>query len=454
MRRLVNLGLALVMSAGLSSVATAAHAACASWCTTTALTTTEVIDFEFVKGDSYYLVATAGTVKVYSSESRTLRSTRTAPTGQHFRGMKVSSNGRFVFAFTEKTVSRLDLESLVWVDATPATFSELWDGTPATNIFDFPVNGGIFDVAPSTDGSYFVAVTREEDGTATARKVMVADKSVPLELSSDFYPGDSTTFASILASGKLLQIGHYAGPMTGGDSVLWDLENPDNTDCLYIAGYSARWLSASQVGLLTWDGASYTQLYLFNPGAIVTGGSCTDVSSTVIPLHYASLAEFGPSGLVKFPSGSIYTVDTTRKHVVKVTNSTGVVTKAATTTIVSGALERDNAGSMLVTYGVGGAQAIYLGPAIPAPTNVAVSRRATNSFSLTWSLVNLNPALTVSDFVVDFRRDSNGNVTRIADGKSTRLSAVASAANPGKFRVKAVFTNGSSSAWSAWIRRP
>jgi len=455
MRRFVNLGLALLVSAGLWSDAVAAQAtACASWCCAGALTTSEVIDFTFVKSDAYYVVAAVGTVKVYSSDSRALRSTRTAPTGQHFRGLKVSSNGQYVFAFTEKSVSRLDVESLAWVDATPHTFSTLWDGEPAANIFDLPVNGGIFDVAPSSDGAYFVAVTREENGTATARKVLVADKSVQLELPSDFYPGDVTAYASILASGKLLQIGHYAGPMTGGDSVLWDLENPDNTECLYIAGHSAQWLSASQVGLLTWDGARYTQLYLVNPANIVAGGGCTDVSSTVIPLHYADLAVFGPSGLVKLPTGSIYTVDTARNHVVKVNTSTGVVTKAAATTISTSGLDRNNAGSVIVAYGSGGAQAIYLGAAVPAPTNFSVARRATNSFTLTWSLVNLNPALTVSDYVVDFRRDSNGNVTRIADGRSTGLSVVASAANPGKFRVKAVFTNGSSSAWSAWVRRP
>lgn len=447
------LALAVSTTAVFASVQPA-QAVCSAWCVTAPLSTTEVVDFEFVKSDAYYVVTSVGAVKLYSSDSRTILSTRNAATGQHFRGLKVSTNGRYVFAFTEKTVSRLDLETLVWVDATPGSFSELWGGHASTSIFDFPVNGGIFDIAPSSDGSFFVAITREERGTATARKVQVSDRSVTLELASDFYPGDLTTFASILPSGKVLQVGHYAGPMTGGDSVLWDLENPDNSDCLYIAGYSARWLSASQIGLLEWDGASYTQLYLFNPSDIVAGGYCTDVSSTVVPLHYADLAIFGPSGLVKFPTGSIYTLDANRQQVVKVNLATGVVSKTASSTIITGGLERDNAGSVLITYGLGGAQAIYLAAPVPAPTNLSVSQRATNSYSLNWSLVNLNPALRVSDYLIDFRRDSNGHVTRISDGRSANLSAVAGTTHAGKFRVKAVYTNGSSSAWSSWVRRP
>ena len=437
-------------------VAQPANAACVTWCTLSPVSAAKVVDFKFVSDDQYYAVAVASSVKIYASDSQAAKLTVPVPVGKAFRGMKLSGNGKYLFAYTAKTVTRIDLTTLTYEDATPTSFTNLWDGVAATMFAD-EVRGGIYDVAPIADGSAYYAVTND-NYSAAVRKVTVGTKAVTLEAVSDYWsPGSSGAFATILASGQLLQLSTVASGYA--DSILWDVTNVDNSDCFDFVGYSHTQPTASQIGFLVWD--SGTRLRVFNPTTISNSGCASAIPTTDVWLHYATGSKYvGASGLVKMADSNFYTNDFNSviqtgvqylSPIVRINSANGVITKVANTTIVTGGLARDGLGTVMVSYGQGGAQGISVGNPVATPTRVAITRTSAGVFSLKWNLVNLKPGAVVRDYQVQFKRNSNNAISSVTEGVSVNRFSTVRTTVAGKFQVRAVYTNGSVSSWSSWV---
>ncbi|MEY4476713.1 MAG: hypothetical protein RJA31_217 [Actinomycetota bacterium] len=441
---------------GIAQPATAA--VCTSWCKSAALTTSSVADFLISNDDAYYAIVTTGSVKVYTTDTRALKITVTAPTGKSFRGVRAASGGRYLFAFTDKTVVRIDLTAMTSADVTPTAFSSLWGGWTG-GTWDFPVLGGIYDLLPSADGSTYYVGTNDEYFVGI-RKVTVADKSITANATSDLDAGDTSATLLQLASGMVLHLDNENRNRPYG--VLWSpAENYAFARVDFISGYSYYRVSATQIAYLESDlpYSMTSRLRTFNPEAMIIemGYAAEPASLTDRFLHYSTgSAPVTPGGLVKLSDGYFYSLNLYGQvaQLIRVNSSNGVVTNLTTLPVYSGGLRRDAAGSVLVAYGISGIATVNVGSATPVPNGVTATRTATNTYAIKWNLVNLNPGLTVRDYVIQFKRTSNGKVTTYADGRSTNRTATAVAANPGHFRVQAVYSNGTYSGWSSWVARP
>ncbi|MFM6968755.1 MAG: hypothetical protein ACKOWN_07550 [Microbacteriaceae bacterium] len=454
-RRFVAIAVAV---AAMMGIAQPASATCVTWCTMSRVSAANALDFAFVADDKYYAIVVAGSVKLYASDSQAVKLTVPAPAGNSFRGIKVSGNGKYLFAHTAKTVTRIDLTALTYVDATPTSFSTLWDGVPGT-IWDPEVPGGIYGIAPVADGSAYFAITNNEYYSAV-HKVAVGTKAVEYEEVSDYWgPGSHSVFATVLASGKVLQLSVVAS-FEYADSVLWDVATDADSNCFDVLGYSYTQPSASQIGYLVWD--SGTRLRAFNPSNVISNSGCDGAASAIdVNLHYATGSAYvSGSGLVKMADGNFYTNDFNSlvqtgvqylSPIVRINSSTGVITKVANTTYVTSELARDGLGTVMVSYGQGGVQGISVGNPIATPTRVAITRTSSGVFALKWNLVNLKPGAVVRDYQIQFKRTSNNATSTVNDGVSATRSATVRTTVAGKYQVRAVYTNGSVSAWSAAV---
>jgi hypothetical protein len=424
----------------------------------------EVVDFRFLNDDSDFVVATKTALTIRASDTRALVTTIPAPSGHEFRGVATSGDGRHMVAFTDKTLLMVNCLDWTWADVTPDAFATLWDGIPESNLSAFAIVGGIHGVASSDDGSFVYAITHDEAGIS-ARRVDVTNRTVTNVLTStmpsNYYRG---SWAKLLTTTQLVVL-NYGSQLRSGwnpSAAIWNPVITDPPTQIDLVGSSSQELSGNRLAALLCDqSCRFIVSDLESINSVLGGlhattellvdiknsdGTPNDDASDVIELNDGRFIvnDLNPiteqGARYKSPIREL-NIDTTR------------LGKPLTNlSIMAQHFRLDAGSSVIIAYGYDGAQAITVQSAVAVPTNLSVGNVGHGVSELTWSLVNLNAKLNVVDYVIQRRTFTVPKPIVVKDGKSkSRFLDMTDIDSSSEFRVKALYKDGSVSAWSSWV---
>ncbi|PTW90504.1 hypothetical protein C8A06_0193 [Microbacteriaceae bacterium MWH-Ta3] len=436
------LALTLALSSVFITTSPVQATPCTSLCVVGSLGSTSELGSVALRSDTIIAVASPSRVVLYAADTRAVKLTITARVGASFEGIEPSGNRRYLFIYTARTILKVDTSTLVATTVSPSNFTQLWPGDSYTR-------GNIYDLASNADGSRLYIATF--DGSATTLLHLdTATRSIVRTQITD-YPA-IWGGAKVLLNSRNNAL--YVAPTDpdGETLVAFDVST---VSAPVVEGYTMALnsmivLSDGRLALLVSSGFG-SFLYLYNADTL-------DLE-TEVPVLGASGDNTWISGLVQAPNGTLYstlpTADYSNSSLVTLNRSTGRVSTIRSVGNLSYLLDRDQGGTVLFASGSGPLRAIMLGSSTPKPTRISAVATAANTYKVAWNLMNPNTSLVIRDYVVRYTRTSNGAVTTFAGTVTTaRYSTITGIRYPGRVQVKAVYSNGTSSAWSDSVVLP